>query len=62
MKSKKEIEFDKLCDEYKEKFGVPFPVMITARFDIDEKIAELKNCLDQKKMAEEFKYVEGNEY
>jgi hypothetical protein len=52
MKQTKEKEFDKLADEYFDKFNRNYPIMITDDFTFDEAIKEIKEALKSGKPIE----------
>lgn len=46
MKSKLDIEADRLCDAYFEKFGEPYPLGNQHSLSVEDMFKEIKNALE----------------
>lgn len=55
-------EFDKLADEYFERFGENYPLVITSQTSLDEHAKKIRECIQSGKKAPEPKYVDGADY
>lgn len=62
MKSEIEKEFDKVGDEYFEKFGKRYPLVITDMRPLDEHINIMKKCIDSNKPMDSPEYGESEVY
>lgn len=59
MKTKEEKAFDKLLDEYFDKFGKNYPLDITSMLTTEEHINRLKSAIADGKPVEAEKNIEG---
>lgn len=59
MKTKTEKEFDKLLDEYFDKFTENYPLGITSLLTTEEHINKIKTAITDGKPVEEEKNIEG---
>lgn len=59
MKTKEEKAFDKLLDEYFEKFGKNYPLDITSMLTTEEHINRIKSAIANDKPVEEEENIEG---
>lgn len=55
-------EFDKLLDEYFERFGENYPLVITSQVNFDEHAKRIRKCIDSGKKAPEPEYEAGAVY
>ena len=55
-------EFDKVSEEYYEKFGDSYPLMIMDERSIAEHIQIMKDCIQSGTPAEDPEYEEGSDY
>lgn len=55
-------DFDKLLDEYFERFGENYPLVITSQVSLSEHAKRIRKCLDSGRKAPEPKYEAGAVY
>lgn len=55
-------DFEKKLEEYFEKFGTNYPLMITASIDEKKIIADIDKCIKNGTEAKEPEYVDGADY
>lgn len=61
-KSEIEIKFDKMLKEYKNKFGQPYPCMITDISSLKSHIQAMEQAIKSGKMVPEPEYKKGAKY
>ena len=62
MKSVEEIAFDEALDDYSNKFGENYPLVVTSMLTTEEIIKDIRRCIAENKKKKQPKFKPGVDY